>query len=139
MDFSNSAPMQMFNCLFRGDYDGFKGRFLDLTEVIPNKNVSGEDLHMLFLGMCIGIMNRYEVNSRIKNADSTTKIVMKAKLRGDKNYILGFKCGDDLKQLAHNTICEIIDNDYTNTLIGPIIVIGVAKNDDGCEIMYEVL
>ncbi len=64
---------------------------------------------------------------------------MKTKLRGNENYILGFKCGDNLKQLAHNTICEIIDNGYTKTLIGPIIIRGISKNDDGCEIMHEVL
>lgn len=134
-----STLRTMFDALIFGeDYEEFKQIYKRMVLKMTSYYDAKENAyHMLFLGMCSYLEPYYEVRSNIEAGHGRSDIILKAKRPSLKHFVIEFKEGDEVAQLANKAIDQIKDREYASSLHGDVMYMGVAHNKKMCEIIIE--
>ena len=92
---------------------------------------------MLMLGMIIQLRELYEINSNIESGHGRSDIIMKSKEGKRPHIVLEFKQGEDIGQLKHQALKQILEKKYYAGLEGKVLLVGIAHNQKKCELAYQ--
>ena len=92
--------------------------------------------HMMMLGMCICLSNRYDILSNRETGKGRCDIILKAKDEKRTSFVLEFKylkekkdnIHDELNKLACKAIQQIKNNRYDEGLKGKVIYVALAHH-----------
>lgn len=125
----------LFDYLIDEDKDSFLISYRTILQIPSYHDLRNENsYHMLMLGMCIYLSDRYEVISNREAGSGRCDIILKAKNTKDTSFVLEFKYQKEevtdiekrLKDLSEEAVQQIIDKKYDSALEGKVIYIGLA-------------
>lgn len=132
----------LFNSLKRCKKEDFEDRYRKILLTLPSYHDLKDEnsYHMMLLGMCAWLSNKYEVISNREVGKGRCDIILKSK-KNQISYILEFKYTNDssvdLKQLAKSAIDQINSRRYDSELSGTVIRIGLAHYQKNVEIEWQ--
>ena len=137
--FENSSLDDLFGALLRKDIEDFKMEYeqIILTCTSFHDGSPENAYHMLFLGMCVYLNGDYRVSSNIERGHGRADIVLEARHAGSPNFVIEFKQGEDISQLAQEAIAQIKDKKYYAGLKGETVLLGIAHNLKACQVVSE--
>ncbi len=138
--FAANSLSRLFDALQRKDINSFQAVY---EQIILNctsfhDGSSENAYHMLFLGMCVYLNGDYYVRSNIESGHGRADIVLEAKKPDKPNFVIEFKQGENIDQLAKDALEQIHEKAYSAGLKGETILMGIAHDLKHCQIMSEV-
>ena len=138
--FAANSLSRLFDALQRKDINGFQTVY---EQIILNctsfhDGSSENAYHMLFLGMCVYLSSDYQVHSNRESGHGRADIVLEAKRQGKPNFVIEFKQGENIEQLAQEALGQIHEKAYSAGLKGETILLGIAHDLKHCRIMSEI-
>lgn len=138
--FDDSILADLFGALLRKDFSSFQAVY---EQIILNctsfhDGSSENAYHMLFLGMCVYLSGDYQVRSNIESGHGRADIVLAAKRPGKPNFVIEFKQGEPIEQLAKEALEQIQAKAYDAGLEGETILLGIAHDLKHCQIVSEI-
>lgn len=125
--------------IFAYDYAAFIKLAMSCHDVVQKEN----SYHLLMLGMCAYLSDRYYIQSNREAGDGRSDISMLAKGIGYPHIILEFKYANkasiDLISLAEKGLNQIKEKKYATGLHGEILLIGLAHYKKNTKVAYELL
>ena len=99
--------------------------------------INENSYHMIMFGMCLCYSNQYDVISNREVGKGRNDIILEAKDKNKKSFILEFKylkeekdnLQKELEKLANEAVLQIKDKKYDFELNGKVIYIGLACHD----------
>lgn len=117
------------------DKNSFLRSYQTILQIPSYHDLQNENsYHMLMLGMCVCLNDRYEILSNREAGSGRCDIILKAKNTKDTSFVLEFKYQKEevtdmkkrLKELSEEAIRQITDKKYDSGLEGKVIYIGLA-------------
>ena len=125
--------------IFAYDYAAFIKLAMSYHDVLQKEN----SYHLLMLGMCAYLSDRYYIQSNREAGDGRSDISILAKDTGYPHIILEFKYANkasiDLISLAEKGLNQIKEKKYASGLHGEILLIGLAHYKKSVKVAYELL
>lgn len=139
--FRANSLAKLFDALQRKAFDAFKRAYeqIILTCTSFHDGSAENAYHMLFLGMCVYLNGEYQVRSNIECGHGRVDIVLEAKRPGKPNFVIEFKQGEDIEELAQAAMVQIHEKKYYAGLKGETILLGIAHNLKQCHIIHDTI
>lgn len=139
--FADNSLDELFGALQRKDMADFQSAYerIILTCTSFHDGASENAYHMLFLGMCVYLSGDYWVRSNLESGHGRADIVLEAKRPGKPNFVIEFKQGEAVGQLAQEALAQIHEKQYYASLSGETILIGIAHDLKHCRLVSETM
>ena len=127
-----SCLTALLDALQNADFDSFASEYQKLLMELPSYyDLQNENsYHMMMLGMCAALRQRYEVKSNRESGEGRPDLILLARGNGCHSIILEFKYTkdpkEDLEALAEKGICQIRKKKYGIELPEPVYSICLA-------------
>jgi len=97
--------------------------------------------HMLMLGMCVYLKDKYTVKSNIESGEGRADIMLSPKKDGDMNIILEFKSEDKytIETSADRALTQIEEKKYYAGMKGKVLMIGIAHQGKECKVKHKII
>jgi len=134
----------MFNALLDKDIDEFKEIYkqivLECTSFYDGTQKENS-YHMLMLGMCVYLKDRFKVESNAETGHGRADITISPLFEGGLNVIIEFKSKEDkdLQAQAEEALQQIKDNKYYTGMKGDILLLGIAHDKKKIEMVHEMM
>ena len=139
-NFRGEVLHDMFRRLMDRDMEGFMMIYSDLVISCTSYYDAKENAyHMLFLGMCITLIDLYKITSNIESGHGRSDITMESLSVDRLHIIIEFKQGEDIEGLKDEALRQILDNRYYSGLSGEVLCIGLAHDKKRCAIAHETV
>jgi len=130
----------MLDSLANNDMEGFVKAYKDIVISHTSFYDAKENAyHMLFLGMCISLAERYKISSNIESGLGRSDIRMESLLPSRPHIVIEFKQGENLGRLKNEALEQIIAQKYYTGLKGEVLCLGVAHDKKQCEIVWRAI
>jgi len=134
----------MFKALLKKDIDKFKEIYeqivLECTSYYDGAQKENS-YHMLMLGMCVYLKDRFKVESNVEKGHGRADILIYPLCEGDLNVVIEFKSkeGTDLQIQANEALNQIKDNKYYTGMKGDILLLGIAHDKKNVKMVHEMM
>lgn len=138
--FKDNELDALFDALIVKDIPAFKQRYTSIVlENVSFYDFKENGFHLLFLGMCAYLRQKYRIFSNIEFGYGRPDIRLEAKQPGLHHIIIEFKYGEELERLAQEALEQIHEKQYYAGLQGEVLLLGIAHNKKVCAIADEIL
>jgi hypothetical protein len=159
-DISDDRVQLMLDCLVEGEveefFEAYQGIVLAYTSYY-DATQKENSYHMFFLGMCLSLQGRYEIDSNIEHDVTKERIAarsvpleyvenrtpyrsdirMKSRSPQRGHIIIEFKEGENLEKLKDVALDQIEEKQYYTGMTGDILCVGIAHDKKRCEMAYK--
>lgn len=145
LDLDEGQIITLFDYLIDEDKESFLSTYRTILQIPSYHDLQNENsYHMLMLGMCICLGDKYKVISNREAGSGRCDIILKARNEKDTSFILEFKYQKEavtdiikkLEELSEEAIQQIIDKKYDSGLNGKVIYIGLAHYGKNVEMKW---
>lgn len=137
--FRANSLARLFDALQRKDFAAFQRTYEQIILTCSSfyDGAAENAYHMLFLGMCVYLNRDYRVSSNIERGHGRADILLEAKRLDKPNFVIEFKQGADIEQLAQEAMTQMQEKKYDTGLQGETILLGIAHNLKHCCILNK--
>jgi len=141
---SDRSIKNMFKALISKDIDKFKEMYkqivLECTSFYDGTQKENS-YHMLMLGMCVYLKDRFKVESNVESGHGRADISIHPLIKGDLNVVIEFKSkeNEDLQAQAEEALQQIKDNKYYTGMKGDILLLGIAHRKKEIKMVHEMM
>ena len=144
IDVEETTLADLFDAMLDVDMEEFESKYQDI--ILENTSFydasqKENSYHMLILGMCVYLKDRFEISSNIESGIGRADIILEPKYETDMNIILEFKSEENvnLETSANKALKQIEDKKYYSGMKGDVLMIGIAHKGKECMVKHKIL